>query len=346
MLVVIDARMIGASGHGIAEYVRDLVSGLAELPGRKYSLHLLVAKDLPPDDPLRKLPHTQVKAAFLSASEWFEVPWVLKTLRADLFHSPSFAAFPFCRIPTIYTVHDLIHLHFGSFLHKAYYRFILRPSLNKAVRVCTVSEFSRREIAQWLEWPEDKIAVVKNAIHVEDPPLDWESRLIRRGLRNKSYHFSLSSSKPHKNMPFLIRAYLAHAEKNEGAWPLVVSLTQEEVGFKHPKVVCVGRLSSDEKNALLAGAGAFYFPSLHEGFGRPPLEAATLGCPAVVSNIPVHLEILKGFTETTFLSPKNQNEWIEAFGLAENKKLEKALGVWAWERSHLARAYDQIYSES
>ena len=147
-------------------------------------------------------------------------------------------------------------------------------------------------------------------------------------------------------MPFLIRAYLAHAERNEGAWPLVVSLTQEEVGFKHPKVVCVGRLSMDEKNALLAGAGAFYFPSLHEGFGRPPLEAATFGCPAVVSNIPVHLEILKDFTQTTFLSPNNQNEWTEAFGLAENKKLEKPLGVWAWERSHLARAYDQIYRES
>jgi hypothetical protein len=76
------------------------------------------------------------------------------------------------------------------------------------------------------------------------------------------------------------------------------------------------------------------------------LEAATFGCPAVVSNIPVHLEILKDFTQTTFLSPNNQNEWTEAFGLAENKKLEKAVGVWAWERSHLARAYDQIFSES
>jgi len=51
-------------------------------------------------------------------------------------------------------------------------------------------------------------------------------------------------------------------------------------------------------------------------------------------------------TQTTFLSPNNQNEWTEAFGLAENKKLEKAVGVWAWERSHLARAYDQIYGES
>jgi len=314
-LVVIDARMIGPTGHGIAEYVRDLVLGLSELQSPSYKVHLLVSNRMLSEDPLRKIPHTEVGAPFLSATEMIEVPRVLKKLRADLFHSPSFAAFPLLKIPTVYTVHDLIHLHFGSWAHKAYYQFLLRPALERAVKVCTVSEFSRKEIAGWMGWPADRIALVRNAIHVESPQKGWEERLKKWGLIQYQYHFSLSSYKPHKNMPFLIKAYLAHAEKHEAAWPLVISLTEAEVGFRHPKIVCVGSLSQDDKNTLLAGAGAFYFPSLREGFGRPPLEAYLLNRTKIaVSDIPVHLELMSQLEPTPrFLSPYHLNQWTEQF---------------------------------
>ena len=36
---------------------------------------------------------------------------------------------------------------------------------------------------------------------------------------------------------------------------------------------------------LYAGAQVFLFPSLYEGFGLPPLEAMTMGCPVVTSNV-------------------------------------------------------------
>ena len=166
MIVAIDARMIGPYGHGIAEYVRDLVLGLQDIKDRKYEIHLLISKNLPQNDVLRNFPHTLVKAPFLSARELLEVPRVLNKLKANLFHSPSFSAFPFLPIPAIYTVHDLIHLHFGTWAQKAYYQFVLKPTLLRAAQVCTVSNFSRKEIAQWLGWPEERIAVVKNAIRV------------------------------------------------------------------------------------------------------------------------------------------------------------------------------------
>ncbi|MGC9034203.1 MAG: glycosyltransferase, partial [Thermosulfidibacteraceae bacterium] len=43
---------------------------------------------------------------------------------------------------------------------------------------------------------------------------------------------------------------------------------------------------------LYQHAKLFVFPSLFEGFGLPPLEALSLGCPVIASNIPVLKEIL------------------------------------------------------
>jgi glycosyltransferase involved in cell wall biosynthesis len=46
----------------------------------------------------------------------------------------------------------------------------------------------------------------------------------------------------------------------------------------------LGYVPDDDLSALYAGAYAFIFPSLYEGFGLPPLEAMASGCPTLVSN--------------------------------------------------------------
>jgi glycosyltransferase involved in cell wall biosynthesis len=44
-----------------------------------------------------------------------------------------------------------------------------------------------------------------------------------------------------------------------------------------------GYVAEEDKAALLSGALAFLFPSLHEGFGLPVLEAQACGCPVITS---------------------------------------------------------------
>ena len=61
----------------------------------------------------------------------------------------------------------------------------------------------------------------------------------------------------------------------------------EEIYAKAEKtvdVLTIGYVSNAEKNALYQNAELFAFPSLYEGFGIPPLEAMSLGCPVVCAN--------------------------------------------------------------
>ena len=52
----------------------------------------------------------------------------------------------------------------------------------------------------------------------------------------------------------------------------------------HDSVLFPGYVSDEEKSALLRAARALAFPSLHEGFGFPVLEAQMAGTPISCSN--------------------------------------------------------------
>ena len=54
---------------------------------------------------------------------------------------------------------------------------------------------------------------------------------------------------------------------------------------ENPDVVYMNFVSHEILVWLYRNASLFVFPSLYEGFGFPPLEAAALGVPSVVSNV-------------------------------------------------------------
>ena len=65
-------------------------------------------------------------------------------------------------------------------------------------------------------------------------------------------------------------------------------------------VTFTGKVSNAELKALYARARFLVQPSLYEGFGIPPLEAMTVGTPALLSDIPVFKEIYAAYPVTFF----------------------------------------------
>lgn len=341
--IVIDGRVAcDEVPHGFARYVAGLAAGLKRIeqdaPLAYEPIFLIQAGTAP--RAFSGFGTCEVGAKFLSPFEILEIPRLLKKLGAAAYHSPTFSALRWAPCPWISTVHDLNHLQFGGFKEKLYYERLLKPFVKKAAAVASVSDFSRKEIGAWAGVYPKGIDLVYNSI---DPvfaeradPVVVDAALAKYGLRKKQYFFSLSNSKPHKNLSTLLEGFRGHT----AGWDLVLNLRAGELpaasGLK-----LIGPPSDEEARALMAGAGAVVFPSLYEGFGLPPVEAACLGVPILVSRIPPHREALADLEqgEALYVDPRDAAAWSKAMDRASRGEV---LGASIESRSRLMRRFSVL----
>lgn len=104
----------------------------------------------------------------------------------------------------------------------------------------------------------------------------------------------------------------------------------ETIGDK--RFIFTGFLPDEELIKLYQQARLNILPSQDEGFGFSYLEAASLGCPSVLANIPVLKEISDG-RGTVFANPKNPDELANAIGeIYFNSSVRQTLGSEAKQR--------------
>lgn len=360
--VIIDARMVGPIPHGIARYVSELARGLEN----KNRISPLLYEPIFLIRPITEL-GSQIQtfgsfktlsaaSPFLSPRELLELPRILKQNQARLYHSPSFSSLWKCPCPSVVTIHDLNHLIYGSWAKKLYYQTLLKHFALRSKVITTVSEFSKKELSSWLRIPESHIEVVHNSLEytnqrTEMEPNLSESLLEKHCLTPKHYFFCLSNSKPHKNLSLLVHAYQDYRNQNPHAWPLVLNVEKMNAFSHSPGVKAVGSVSGPDATLLLNHSGGMLFPSLYEGFGLPPLEAALAGIPLAVSRIPPHEEGLVDLSdlEVCWTPPDDRQGWTRAFQRIQNGEISavnsehqiKILQRFNTER--LAQRMDQIY---
>ncbi|MDR0768667.1 MAG: glycosyltransferase family 4 protein [Dysgonamonadaceae bacterium] len=196
----------------------------------------------------------------------------------------------------IATIHDLVFIRHPQWFSKMYcliYKILTPIVVRNAKKIITVSNASKQEIITLLKTNPDKITVVYNALsdtflHQSPPKPDQSS--------GEKYILALSSINPRKNFLRIIRAF---RELNMPGMKLYVAGATS--GVFNPENACnqiitddvriLGHLNDRELSDYYRHAQLLIFPSLHEGFGVPPLEAQANGCPVVVSDIPALKEI-------------------------------------------------------
>ena len=191
----------------------------------------------------------------------------------------------------IVTVHDLsFYVNPGWFRksYRLYYRFATPVFTRLSKKVITVSEFSKKEIMRLIGVPDEKIIVIHNAVS-SDLMIPAP---VRAGGRGK-YILSVASMDPRKNIVRLVDACKMAGIDQE--IKLVLAGKSDPIfnmQFSDEILACsVGYVPDNELSSLYENATLFIYPSFYEGFGLPPLEAMSLGCPVILSDIPVFREI-------------------------------------------------------
>jgi len=207
----------------------------------------------------------------------------------------------------IMTIHDLSFLENPRWFSRPYYWWykVMTPlAVRTSKHIITVSEFSKREILRFYPFlKEQDITVVYNAT---------DETLFRPlpevGEPRERFALAVSSLDPRKNFARLIEAFQDIPDCKlyiVGARHRVFGEDQGDESVKSVQSVVqyLGRVSDEELVRLYNQAVCFIFPSLYEGFGLPPIEAMSCGCPVLVSDIPVLHEVCGD--AATYFDPYN-----------------------------------------
>lgn len=287
----------------------------------------------------------------------------------DIFHGPCYFV-PHClRCKSIVTIHDLMTLRYPEFLELEtvdYYNKKIRISTQRADAIIAISNFTKTEIVDLLNIPEERVRVIYNGISPVFHPVK-ERRKIE-GVKAKygltgNYLLFVGNIEPKKNISTLIRACAALWNSTIYKYPLLVigSKTWHLWHFKEvwkvvqqfhaeKDIIFADVVCNEDLPYLYSGAELFIFPSLFEGFGIPVIEAMACGTPVVASNRASIPEIAG--EAALLVDPLDVNEMTEAMHkvlsnrILREQLVEKGLKQvknFSWERT--ARETLKLYHE-
>jgi glycosyltransferase involved in cell wall biosynthesis len=338
----INGRFLHAPVTGVQRFAHEVVPRLCQ----RNEAVLLVPRGSPVPAEWRDL--AGVSEGRLAGHIWeqVELPARARTARCDVMLHLSGTA-PLRGGPHVTAIHDVLPLtQPGWFAPRfaAWYRFLLPRAAARSACIITVSEAARAAIVETLGVPAARVRVAPQGVAPFDGPASAvDVRRVREiyGLP-PSFILAVGAGDPRKNIGFLEDVLERWRARDGGAPALIVVGEAARHVHAHGQVRdhdgtrAIGRVSDAELRALYTTAAAFAFPSLAEGFGRPPLEALACGTPAVVADYPAAREVLGDEARIVPLDPET---WIDALRAAVTEddaagaaaRGARIVARWRWE---------------
>lgn len=232
---------------------------------------------------------------------WFNwsIKRAIKKYKPDVFFSPDGYLSLTIKIPQVPVIHDLNFEHYPEDLPRhflKYYKSYFPKFADVSDHILTVSEYSRRDIAETYDISLDKITAVWNgASDIFSPLPNIKKENIREKYTNgKPYFLFVGALHPRKNLRRLIEAYSIFRNENpDNVMELVVVGTDLWKNSSGDIIISenikdsihfTGHLSLEELSKLMGAANIFVFVPYFEGFGIPIVEAMKAGVPIITGN--------------------------------------------------------------
>ena len=290
--------------------------------------------------------------------EQAELPLLCARHRCSAAHHPI-ATSPFWRhrCKSIVTLHDLnflLHPDWYSFAFRALYAICARPGLRRADQVVAISDYVRKQAAEALGIPENRLSRIYNGVK---PPIP-SGKIPVPGR----YLLCVGALPRHKNLVRMIEAFLQVRQEFPDLELRIVGRAHPRLGSEDerlpallsaPGVRKLGYLSDPDLAAAYAGAEVYCYPSLEEGFGLPLLEAMSAGTPVLTSDCsclpeiagpsailvdPYSVEaIAAGLRRALLLSPAERKENAEA------GRAWAARFTWEEAADHYLALYERLF---
>jgi glycosyltransferase involved in cell wall biosynthesis len=289
----VDARELLGARTGVGRYLGELISRWtleSDADRREFVLYA--------PEPLEVVwPRAKTRVAPGGRGTWWEQTTLTDAVRADrpdVFFAPAYTAPLRLSMPFAVTIHDVsFSRHPGWFRPRERYRrhLLTASAARRAAAVITVSDFSKREIADVYGIPHTKIHTIYNGFTAR----------AQQGVSREPIVLFSGSIFNRRRVPDLIAAFAIASRSVRDArlviagenrtWPfqdLSAAARAQGIG---DRVTLRGYVPDQELDRLFARASVFAFLSEYEGFGLTPLEALAARLPVVVLDTEAAREI-------------------------------------------------------
>ena len=279
--------------------------------------------------------------------------------RFDLWHSlnQNSKIEPFKKMPYLLTMHDVIFIEKDKPEDVDQEKLsLLKEKIKRSDRIVFISEYARKSSNIHLSIPKD---IPQQVIHNGNPvskiqkvqDIDKHLKIdgpflfcIGQFLEMKNFHSLVGMLSKLKDYKLVI------AGNNDRPYRSIIEHEIERFNLKH-RVIMPGKISEKAKHYYLQNCEAFVFPSLHEGFGLPPIEAMTYGKPVFLANRTSLPEI--GGDHAFYWDNFDPEEMSKVFETGMNVysdskeeyslKLKQRAEKFNWD--HTAQSYLEVYKE-
>ena len=287
MKIYINGRFLSQRVTGVQRYAREIVTALDKLlqEGKNEDEWCILApKNIIDDLPIEKI---KLKVCGFSTGhlwEQVELPFYAK----DGFLLNLCNCAPLIKKKQLLIIHDAAIAAYPqaySWKFRVWYRVMHTVCGKRTEKIVTNSEFSKTELQKYFNINPNKIRVVYGGIEHMDRMKEDDSIIEELNLSKGGFVFAVSSKNPTKNFPLVLKAarllpdvkFVIAGGSNNAVF------ASDNSEFLN-NVTYTGYVSDEKLISLYRHAAVFVYPSLYEGFGIPPLEAMSQGCPVIVSD--------------------------------------------------------------